>query len=49
VVPFINRPRMTHLYGESELTDMMPLADAINKLATDMMVTAEYYVEPRAG
>lgn len=47
VVPFINRPRTTHLYGESELTDVIPLVDAINKLATDMMVTAEYYIEPR--
>jgi hypothetical protein len=47
VVPFINRPRMTHLYGESELTDVLPLADAINKLASDMMDTAEYFVGPR--
>jgi hypothetical protein len=47
VVPFINRPRMTHLYGESELTDVIPLADAVNKLATDMMVSAEYHAAPR--
>jgi hypothetical protein len=47
VVPFINRPRMTHLYGESELIDVLPLADAVNKLATDMMVSAEYHAMPR--
>jgi hypothetical protein len=47
VVPFINRPRPTHMYGESELTDVIPLVDAINKLATDMMVSAEYHAMPR--
>lgn len=47
VVPFINRPRMTHLYGESELVDVIPLVDAINKLATDMMVSAEFHASPR--
>jgi hypothetical protein len=47
VAPFLNRPRMTHLYGESELTDILPLADAVNKLATDMMVSAEYHATPR--
>jgi hypothetical protein len=47
VVPFLNRPRLTHPYGESELTDVIPLVDAINKLATDMMVSAEYHAMPR--
>jgi hypothetical protein len=47
VVPFINKPRLTHPYGESELMDAIPLVDAINKLATDMMVSAEYHAMPR--
>lgn len=33
--------------GESELTDVMPLIDAINKLGTDLMVAAEYSASPR--
>lgn len=47
VVPLVNRPRLLKPDGESELTDVMPLADAVNKLATDMMVTSEYHAEPR--
>lgn len=50
VVPFaplVNRPRTLNLDGESELVDIMPLADAINKMATDMMVSAEYHAAPR--
>lgn len=47
VVPIINRPRLTHPHGESELTDVLPLVDAINKLATDMMVSAEFHAMPR--
>ncbi len=47
VVPILNRPRLTHPYGESELTDVLPLVDAINKLATDMMVSAEFHAMPR--
>jgi hypothetical protein len=41
VVPLVNRPRLTDLSGESELVDVMPLVDAVNKLATDMMVASE--------
>lgn len=33
--------------GESELTDVVHIADAINKLATDMMVTSEFHAMPR--
>ncbi|HVV71981.1 MAG TPA: phage portal protein [Verrucomicrobiae bacterium] len=43
VVPFINRGRLTRPYGESEITDVVPLVDGINKLATDMMVSAEFH------
>lgn len=47
VVPFINRPRLSRPLGESEMIDVLPVADAINKLATDMMVSAEYHAMPR--
>jgi hypothetical protein len=47
VVPLVNRPRLLKLDGESELTDVIPLADAVNKLATDMMVASEYHAMPR--
>ena len=47
VVPFVNRPTLRRFDGESEMTDVIPLSDAINKLATDMMVTAEYMAMPR--
>jgi len=33
--------------GESELADVFPLADAVNKLCTDLMVSAEYSAMPR--
>lgn len=41
VVPLVNRPRLTDLCGESELVDVLPLVDAVNKLGTDMMVASE--------
>jgi hypothetical protein len=47
VVPLVNRPRVLNLDGESELTDIVPLADAVNKLATDMMVTSEFHATKR--
>lgn len=47
VVPFVNRPRITRPLGESELADVIPLADAVNKLATDMMVTSEFSASKR--
>lgn len=47
VVPLVNRPRLLKLDGESELTDVIPLADAVNKLATDMLVTSEFHAAPR--
>ena len=47
VVPIVNNPRLLNLDGESELSDVMPLADAVNKLATDMMVVSEFHAEPR--
>jgi hypothetical protein len=47
VVPFLNNPRIGVGAGESELSDVIPLADAINKLGTDMMVASEYHAMPR--
>lgn len=47
VVPIVNRPRPLQPRGESELADAMPIADAINKCATDLMVSAEYHAQPR--
>ncbi len=47
VVPFLNRPRLMHPLGESELTDLLPLVDAVNTLATNMMTSAEYHAMPR--
>lgn len=47
VVPFVNRPSLTDLTGESELADVLSITDGINKLLSDMMVTSEYHAEPR--
>lgn len=47
IVPFVNRPRVGSGAGESELADVARLADAVNKLATDMMVTSEFHAMPR--
>jgi len=46
-VPLVNRARLMDLNGESELSDVLPMADAVNKLATDMMVSSEYHAMPR--
>lgn len=45
--PLVNRRRILNPYGESELCEVVSLVDAINKLATDMMVSAEAHAEPR--
>lgn len=47
VIPLVNRQRTAKLNGKSELDPILPLADAVNKLATDLMVTSEFYAEPR--
>ncbi|MFW5899021.1 MAG: phage portal protein [Jiangellaceae bacterium] len=61
VVPLINRGRLTtrkardrgglnHIrYGRSELDPVIPLADAANKIATDMMLAAEFVALPLRG
>jgi hypothetical protein len=47
IVPMVNRPRVLNLDGESELSDVIPLADAVNKLATDLLITSEFHAAPR--
>lgn len=42
-----NRPRLKRPDGVSELQDVIPLSDAACKIATDMMVSAEYHATPR--
>lgn len=47
MVALVNRPRLDAPDGESELTDLLPLIDAIGKTQSDMCVTSEYYAMPR--
>lgn len=47
VVPLVNRGRLLNRSGRSELASIAPIADGINKLATDLLVTAEFYTTPR--
>ena len=47
VVPLVNRARLAERYGRSELTPpMLSLSHAANKIATDMMVAAEFHAIP---
>lgn len=47
VVPLVNRPRILRPDGLSEFHDIIPIADAANKMATDMMISGEYHAMPR--
>ena len=47
ITPLITRPRTLNKAGVSELADVVPLSDAANKIATDMMVAAEFHAIPR--
>lgn len=47
IVPFPNRPRMRTPDGRSEFAAIIPIANAINKMATDMMISAEFHAMPR--
>lgn len=47
VSPLVNRGRTADRYGRSELTPaMLSLSHAANKIATDMMVAAEFHAIP---
>lgn len=47
VVPIRNSDRILDDRGASEITDLMPLCDALNKSLADMMVTSEFVGRPR--
>jgi hypothetical protein len=47
LVPLTNRSRLANRYGRSELTPpLLALSHAANKIATDMMVAAEFHAIP---
>src|SRR5256886_10397287 len=47
VGPLATRPRLRHRDGTSELLSVIPISDAACKIASDMMVSAEYHAMPR--
>ncbi len=47
IVPMVNRGRLLNRSGRSELASIAPIADDVNRLVTDMMVTSNFYVTPR--
>lgn len=47
VVPLVNGETLLDANGTSEMQDVMPLSDALNKLMADMMVSSEYAGRPR--
>lgn len=47
IVPFTNQPRLLEPFGRSEFMDIIKIADAINKMATDMMISGEFHAMPR--
>lgn len=47
VVVLANRARLKKRDGVSEFRSVIPLSDAACKIATDMMVSAEYHATPR--
>lgn len=49
LVPLVNRARLANWRGRSELAPILPLAHAANKIATDMMVAAEFVAIPLRG
>jgi hypothetical protein len=46
VAPMVNRSRTARRYGRSEYAPILPLSDAANKMATDMMVAGEFHAIP---
>lgn len=47
LVPLVNKPRIRFRDGVAEFDSIITLADAANKIATDMMTSAEYHAMPR--
>lgn len=46
IVPFLNRPRLDP-WGYSEIANVLPLQDAVNKLVADMLVASEFAAMPQ--
>ncbi len=49
VAPVVNRGRTSGWLGRSEFAPILPIAHAANKIATDMMVAAEFVALPLRG
>ncbi len=47
ITPLPNRPRSDMPLGESEVTDVLPLVDAVSKLCQDLVVVSEAHSRPR--
>jgi hypothetical protein len=47
VVPLVNGDRLLDLDGRSEIADLIPLCDALNKIIADTLVSSEYFARPR--
>ena len=47
VVPLLNADRALDRFGISEIDDLMPLVDGLNKTLADMLVASEYTARPR--
>lgn len=47
LVPIVNTDRLLDLDGRSEMADLLPLVDALNKSLADLMVASEYFARPR--
>lgn len=49
VVPVVALKNTDRLLGEgtSEMADLLPLVDALNKITADMMVSSEFFARPR--
>lgn len=42
MLELVNRPRLLRRHGASELVNVIPLQDAVNKLVADMLVASEF-------
>ncbi len=47
VVPLLNSETLLDTFGTSEMSDVIPLCDALSKLLADLMVSSEYAGRPR--
>lgn len=47
IVPFVNTDRLLDADGRSEMADLIPLVDGLNKQLADLMVSSEYFARPR--